>query len=239
VPPGPDDLFIVGDAFQRIHGNTASLRSVGIETRGRSVRLRRNYRSTHQIIGWALGVIGRESVFDIDDHGTDLRGYHSVRTGPAPEVHEAANRDAELERLAQLARGWMSEGYCAHDIAIVARTEREVEELLCHLAKSGIQAAAITADGRQTQAVNVATMHRVKGLEFACVAVSGLASTSIPLADAICPADVDPAQHRADMETERALIYVSATRARDQLALTWSGSASSLLPATTQKDRDE
>jgi hypothetical protein len=105
VDEGPDDLFIAGDAFQRIYGDTVSLRSLGIETRGRSLRLRRNYRTTHEIVGWALGVLGSDAVVDIDDLGADLRGYHSVRRGPFPRFEAFPDRESRARRRGRHRRG--------------------------------------------------------------------------------------------------------------------------------------
>jgi superfamily I DNA/RNA helicase len=235
APNGPDDLFIVGDAFQRIHGNHASLRAAGIETRGRSVRLRRNYRSTHEIVGWAVGVIDTDAVLDIDDHGAELTGYHSVRRGPAPRFRGFPDRPAEVAGIASAVRDWMDAGYLAETIAIAARTPNEVAELSSALRDHGLPAGEIDSDGRVTGAVNMALMHRLKGLEFTCVAVTGLSDGNVPHTPSICPPKVDPAQHRVDIETERNLVYVAATRARDQLLVSWSGTASPFLaPSTAQ-----
>lgn len=237
VPAGPDDLFIVGDAFQRIYGNNASLRSVGIETRGRSIRLRRNYRSTREITSWALGVIGREAVLDIDEHGADLSGYHSVRSGPAPTLHALPDRGAELSRLVEIAHDGIAAGYPPDNIAIATRSADEIPGIVDALASAGIEAAQIGEAGRTPGVVNVATMHRLKGLEFACVAVAGLSAGNVPRLSEICPREVDPARHRADADAERALVYVAASRARDHLALTWSGEPSPLItPLTTHSE---
>jgi superfamily I DNA/RNA helicase len=227
---GDDNLFIVGDAFQRIYGDTVSLRSLGIETRGRSLRLRRNYRTTHEIAGWALGVIGDETVVDIDELGADMHGYHSVRHGPAPQFAPYADRPAELDGLVATVREWLADGYEPAAVAIAARTKPELEEIVTAVQRAGVPAALLGRKGRVEGAVNVATMHRLKGLEYSCVAVSGLAADVVPPAGAICPIEEDRAQHDADLQTERSLIYVAATRARDQLAVTWAGDPTPLIP---------
>src|SRR5947199_10394043 len=54
VPPGPNDLFIVGDAHQRIYDRKAVLSKCGVDVRGRSGKLNINYRMTEQIRGWAV-----------------------------------------------------------------------------------------------------------------------------------------------------------------------------------------
>jgi hypothetical protein len=229
VGRGPDDLMVAGDALQRIYGDTVSLRSLGIETRGRSVRLRRNYRTTHEIIGWALGVVGDEAVVDIDDLGTNLSGYHSVRHGPSPQFAGYDDPAAELDGLADIVGQWISSGHDPESVAITARTPSELAAIVTRLHRANIPAAQMGRRGRLPEAVNVATMHRVKGLEYACVAVTGLSAQCVPPLGAVCPAEDDLSQHLSDLQTERSLIYVAATRARDELSISWHGAPTSLI----------
>jgi len=75
----------------------------------------------------------------------------------------------------------------------------------------------------------VMTMHRAKGLEFRKVLLFDVSKNAIPrpLRDQqYSDADSDDALLR-----ERSLLYVAATRARDQLAISWSGEASPLITA--------
>src|SRR5262249_32679769 len=53
-----DRLTLVGDAGQRIYPGKYSLRSLGIDVRGRSHILRLNYRTTEQIRRFADSVLG-------------------------------------------------------------------------------------------------------------------------------------------------------------------------------------
>jgi hypothetical protein len=54
VPADTNDLFVVGDAHQRIYRHRAALSKVGIDIRGRGRRLRINYRTTDEIRRWAM-----------------------------------------------------------------------------------------------------------------------------------------------------------------------------------------
>jgi hypothetical protein len=229
VPGGPDDLFIAGDAFQRIYGDTVSLRSLGIETRGRSVRLRRNYRTTHEIIEWALGLVRDDVVVDIDELGADLSGYHSVRHGPQPKFLSFPDAEAEVVGLVGLINDWRAEGHNPEAIAVAVRTKDRAAELTTALERAGVPAARLGRKGPVEGKLNVSTMHRLKGLEYPCVAVVGLDAASVPPPGAVCPRNEDPSQHKADLQTERSLVYVAATRARDQVAIMWSGEPSDLI----------
>ncbi|MFW8695938.1 UvrD-helicase domain-containing protein, partial [Mesorhizobium japonicum] len=64
VPPADNDLFIVGDAHQRIYRHKVVLSRVGIEVRGRSRSLRINYRTTDEIRQWACAQLEGCSVDD-------------------------------------------------------------------------------------------------------------------------------------------------------------------------------
>ena len=81
---GPDDLFIAGDTHQRIYGNRITLGSLGIDVRGRSARLTLNYRTTHEILRWSLGILRGQAFDDLDDGSVTLAGYRSTMHGPAP-----------------------------------------------------------------------------------------------------------------------------------------------------------
>lgn len=67
-------------------------------------------------------------------------------------------------------------------------------------------------DPAERNRVTLMTMHASKGLEFPVVFVSGLEEGLFPLAKA--------AQDRQELEEERRLFYVGATRAEDRLYLT-------------------
>jgi superfamily I DNA/RNA helicase len=77
-------------------------------------------------------------------------------------------------------------------------------------------------------------MHRMKGLEFRCLAVAGVGSGAIPAPNAVTPADEDLHTHERDIRRERSLLFVACTRAREQLTVTWHGSASPFLSAHAQ-----
>ncbi|MGB3674897.1 MAG: 3'-5' exonuclease, partial [Candidatus Nanopelagicales bacterium] len=77
--------------------------------------------------------------------------------------------------------------------------------------------------------VRLGTMHRMKGLEYERVAVSDADDASVPAGWAMTERDDDPVQHASDLELEKSLLYVAATRARDGLYITWSGTPSRFL----------
>ncbi len=77
---------------------------------------------------------------------------------------------------------------------------------------SSITLSSDTDDISSDDAVTIATIHAVKGLEFNSVFVGGLDETILPIARSI--------NDESEMEEERRLMYVAVTRAKQRLYLT-------------------
>jgi superfamily I DNA/RNA helicase len=228
VPPGPDDMFIVGDAHQRIYDNHVSLARMGINVRGRSRRLTINYRTTQEILALAVPALGKATITGLDDEADTLAGYRSPLHGRRPEVHAAQTRDAELAALVERVRGWKDEGIEPHAIGVAARSGYLEKQASAALEAAGIRTVSLAAKSKK-DAVRVGTMHRMKGLEFQAVAVIDVADGTIPAPAAVTPVAEDPLAHAQDLQRERCLLFVACTRARDHLFISYSGSPSPFL----------
>ncbi|MFF3499324.1 UvrD-helicase domain-containing protein [Streptomyces sp. NPDC003247] len=233
VPARPDDLFIAGDPHQRIYDAKVSLKSLGIKVTGRSVKLRKNYRSTQEILRWSTALLVGRPIAQLEDEGRDdtLLGYRSALHGDGPTVHTAATEEAELDALVARIRAWLEAGVGAGEIGVSTRFNKTCAKTVAHLKAAGLPAVPLrTADpAKDAEAVRVGTMHSFKGLEFRCVAVVGVNEDALPFAKAVTPADVDAQQHETDMMSERCLLFVACTRARDGLYVSWSGKPSPFL----------
>jgi superfamily I DNA/RNA helicase len=104
-----------------------------------------------------------------------------------------------------------------------------VERAVTALVAAGLPAHALAqrSDARDSAGVAVGTMHRMKGLEFRCVAVIGLNEHAMPAG--LTPEADDPVARAQDLQRERCLLFVACTRAREELAVTWHGKPSVLL----------
>jgi superfamily I DNA/RNA helicase len=238
VPDGPDDLFIVADTHQRIYEHKVTLSKIGIEVRGRSQRLRLNYRSTQEILRWSLALLTGEVFDDLDEGGDDAHAaFHSQLHGGEPVVQGYPSWSDELAALVDAVRDWLRQGVRPHEIGVAARTTSAVQDAEHALTAAGIPARALSRDASAPatadSAVEIATMHRMKGLEYRCSAVIDVSRDHVPPPQALTSATVDPLQHRQDLQRERCLLYVACTRARDCLRVTWNGAPSAFLPATT------
>jgi len=229
VAPGTDDLFIASDVHQRIYDNRVSLRKVGVEIVGRSARLTINYRTTAEILRWGLGLLHGEQVDDLDGQLDTLAGCRSDVHGSPPALHSTSTRAEEFARLVETVRAWRQRDVDAAQIGVAARTSALVGDAVHALEAAGVHAASLGDGAPPDGAVHVATMHRMKGLEYRCVAVIGICEPYVPLAAAVSPAEDDQMSHDLDVQRERCLLFVACTRAREELAVSWHGSPSRLL----------
>jgi superfamily I DNA/RNA helicase len=233
VAPGQNDLFIAGDAHQRIYDHRVSLSALGIETRGRSTRLRVNYRTTHEILRWSLELLAGQAFDDLDGGEDSLDGYRSVTRGGGPVVSGHSTRREELDALAEQVRAWQVDEINLDEIGICARTNQTAEVAEQHLRQAGL--LPLDAHG-PIRGPYIGTMHGMKGLEFRAVAIVDVGATSVPLPIAVADPSEDPMRHAHDLQRERCLLYVAATRAREALAVSWTGKPSSLLVGETDGD---
>jgi superfamily I DNA/RNA helicase len=229
VAAGSNDMFIAGDPHQRIYDNRVSLTSLGIAIRGRSRRLTVNYRTTQEILAWAVPLLGSGSVTGLDDETDSLIGYRSPVHGQKPEVQGATSRQEELRFLTQRIRSWLDSGIEPHAIGVAARASYLANQARAALTGAGIPAGKTGAKSAVRQ-VQVGTMHGMKGLEFQAVAVIGVEDGLAPLPVAVTDKDTDEVAHAQDLLRERCVLFVACTRARDHLYVSYTGEPSQFLP---------
>ena len=234
VPETPasdqNSLFIVGDAHQRIYARRASMTSCGINVRGRSRRLRLNYRTTQEIRAWAVSVLEGVNVDDLDEGTDSLRGYVSLMHGVSPELVRCASEAEELEGLAVWVRALPQDQIQLSDVGVLCARRHDFKRVENALRAAGIETVILQAgpDDRSVPGVRITTMHRAKGLEFFAVAIPFLAETTFPPAAALNAA-VDDADRDDIIIQSRSLLHVAATRAKRALRISWSGEPTSLV----------
>ncbi len=225
-------IFIVGDAHQRIYARKASMSACGIHVRGRSRRLRLNYRTTHEIRAWAVSVLEGVSVDDLDEGIDTLNGYVSVAHGPVPETMPCSTETEELEALWDWIKRQADDGVSKANIGVLAATNQQVSRIARFLESNGEDVLVLSsnkADNRKKPGIRVTTMHRAKGLEFSAVAVPFLSDGVYPPRAALKNA-VDSADEADVLNQYRSLLHVAATRAIRALYVSWSGAPTALMP---------
>ena len=228
-----DDLFIAEDSHQRIYGQRIVLSQFGIRIVGRSQRLTLNYRTTAQNLAYAINVLRGGKYVDLEDAAESSAAYRSARSGPVPRLIPCATLSEELDKAADLIRSWVAETDAPETIAVLVREQRQRDRLVTGLAERGVTIRAVDREHIKPGQPVVMTMHRAKGTEFSKILLFGVDQGAIPrpLRDEQYAEDA-----WADaLLRERSLLYVAATRARDELALSWSGDPSQLLPPAAEQ----
>ncbi len=232
MPERPNDLFIVGDGHQRIYRKQVVLSRAGVNIRGRGRRLRINYRTTDEIRRYAVALLEGREIDDLDDGTDSTHGYRSLVHGTQPELVLAASEADEVTAIAD----WLGN----HNLSrtcLVARTRQLVDRYAELLARRGIEYRVIAgvADDPDKPGLRVATMHRVKGLEYDRMIIAGMKHDAMPYKTRL-ESTADPAVRREIELMERALLYVALTRARQSALITAHGQPSDWLgnPAQPQ-----
>jgi superfamily I DNA/RNA helicase/mRNA-degrading endonuclease RelE of RelBE toxin-antitoxin system len=242
VPGGdqPHDLFIVGDAHQRIYRHKVVLGRCGINIRGRSRKLRINYRTTDETRKWAVSLLSGVSIDDLDGGLDDQKGYRSLLQGMAPRVKHFSTFKEEIDFLAEYLVPLAQEPDQLASTCLVARTQNLLTQYQGALKAAGIptyQVRRSEADDRRAPGLRLATMHRVKGLEFDRVIIAGANDGVLPLAWEAKSMDEPELGSEGEIR-ERALLYVAGTRAKRELVVTSSGTQSPLLGAIPHSSSD-
>ncbi len=225
-----NDIFIVGDSHQRIYRNKAVLSKCGINVRGRSSYLRINYRTTEEIRKFAFGLLTGVSFDDLDEAYDNGKGCQSLTHGDRPEIKQFATPEEELDYIVSKIKELESNGVEQKNICIVARTHKLLDGYISGLQKAGIKSFEIKAnkiDDRSFEGVRIATMHRVKGLEFDHVFVAAVNKKVLPFGS---KADFEDDISLEEFRTgEKCLLYVALTRARKSAYVSCYGGLSELI----------
>lgn len=224
----PNSLFFAGDLGQRIFQQPFSWKALGVDIRGRSRTLRINYRTSHQIRIQADRLLGPE-LSDVDGNTEERRGIVSVFNGPKPAIMMFDSQEDEIKGVG----GWITErigeGLAPHEIGVFVRSAAELDRGRRAVETAG-QPFKILDDKVETTGgyVSISTMHLAKGLEFRAVAVMACDDEIVPLQERI-EAVADDTDLEEVYNTERHLLYVACTRARDHLLVTSVAPASEFL----------
>lgn len=224
----PDGFFFTGDLGQRIFQQPFSWQALGIQIRGRARNLKVNYRTSHQIRRRSDLLLGPE-IADVDGNTAVRSGTISVFNGVEPAIVVASSEEEERETVAN----WMSkladEGLAPEEVSLFVRSSDEIDRATAAAVKARLPYIVLDSDMQTTAGhISIGTMHLAKGLEFRAVAVIACDDEVVPLQERIETVTDD-----ADLEdvynTERHLLYVACTRARDHLLVSGVDPASEFL----------
>ena len=212
----PNGLFFAGDLGQRIFQTPFSWKSVGVDVRGRSRNLTINYRTSHQIRMQADRLLGPE-VADVDGNVENRKGTVSVFNGPPPTVMGYKSEETEIAGVAAWIKSRIDEGILPQELAIFVRSNEQIDRAISACKQASVSFSVLDEKvAAEPTSISISAMHLAKGLEFRAVAVIACDDEVVPLQERI-ESVTDSADLEEVYNTERHLLYVACTRARDQL----------------------
>ena len=218
VDPETESLLVLYDDAQSIcekeKRRTFSFKSVGIQAQGRTKILKINYRNTEEILSIAYE-FARELLTAQGEENEDapqlIQPETAGRQGVKPMLIELPSFREEVRYVAKQVRDLHDQGTAWNDIGIIYRRKFMAEKIAIHFEQQNIPLEWINRDSNSRhydpaeETVKLTTMHSSKGLEFSAVIIPGIGYMP---------------QRNRDVETEAKLLYVSMTRAVNQLVLT-------------------
>jgi superfamily I DNA/RNA helicase len=214
-----EGLFFAGDLGQRIFQQPFSWKSLGLDVRGRSNTLRINYRTSHQIRLHADRLLPA-TVSDVDGNSEGRRGTVSMFDGTPPTVIACTDTDHECSIVGKWISDRLQEGCAPSEVGVFVRSDAELKRARAAVKAAGARAVELNDKVEvEVGAVAISTMHFAKGLEFRSVVVMACDDDVIPHSDRI-ESVADDADLEEVYNTERHLLYVACTRARDHLLVT-------------------
>jgi len=225
---GADGLFLAGDIGQRIFQHPFSWISLGINIRGRSHTLRVNYRTSDAIRKRADQLLPEE-VRDFDGDSESRLGTVSLFDGPSPSLNIFKTKDEEIEHIVEQILSLQENGIVPDEIGIFVRAETQLPLARAALKKAGVKWSELERTrSPQSGSVSLSTMHLAKGLEFRVVMIMACNDEVIP-----SQTRIENISDQDELEevyiTERHLLYVACTRAREQLLISATGPESEFL----------
>jgi superfamily I DNA/RNA helicase len=218
IPAQPNDLFIVGDAHQRIYRHKVVLSRVGIDVVGRARTLKINYRTTDEVRKWACAQLENCLIEELDGEAGSLKGYKSLMHGDLPKVIESTQLSDDMKQIEKMIDLLKLMNEPLSQFCITTRTNNELQEYERILLAKQIPLLKLdrdTPDDQTKEGVRLATMHRIKGLEFNIVCIAGYQGVEKYAHEYAKQEDSGVV---ADLLTnERCLLHVASTRARKSL----------------------
>jgi superfamily I DNA/RNA helicase len=156
-------------------------------------------------------------VTDVDGNNENRSDTVSVFNGPPPTIRSLKSPSEEIKTVGNWIKEQAQAGVVPHEFGVFVRSEAELDRAK-DAAKEASLPFKVLDENVETVSgyLSICTMHLAKGLEFRAVVVMACDDEIIPLQERI-EAVGDDADLQEVYDTERHLLYVACTRARDHL----------------------
>tara|TARA_Y100000590_G_scaffold89545_1_gene100741 strand:- start:2112 stop:4313 length:2202 start_codon:yes stop_codon:yes gene_type:complete len=216
----PDGLMLLGDSGQKIYpgGCRPKDAGIGIQGRGRSYTLTRQYRNSQEILDAAVAVAGEDLIPSPHNDLEMIRRAASTHgapiTGIKPRIVTCSSDEQQDQVLVDLVRQAVDDQIGLGDIAILCTSNKTQKHFARVLREAGIDMQTLgDYDGRARKAIKIGTHLFSKGLEFKVVLLTDISSETFPTP-----------QHNRDSEEyeeyrnlAKTNLFVAMTRAQRRL----------------------
>jgi hypothetical protein len=225
-----NDLFLVGDPYQKIYAKKINFSSAGIAVRGkRSKQLRINYRTSEEIKRLAISTVKGLQYDDFDGQEETLNGYLSLFHGQKPTYDIFRTKTDENDFLISNIKSLRDSGLNFSEIAVAFRTKDALREFKTALHKIKIPYNDNTTNtSNDSGGIVLSTFHGLKGLEFKAVFLADVNKRTCPL-NFLGLDDLENTEKLEYGNSEKSLIYVAMTRAINNLFISGIGVKSDLI----------
>lgn len=230
-PEHENDLFFAGDSRQRIYDGSASFSQCGINVRGRSTQIKLNYRTTNEIYNLAYEIQKEYTYDDMDDNLAESDRSVCVYHGEAPVIKGFASSPDEFAAIAKDIQSRIKSGYSSTELCVVSRTTYWVNRVEKALTAANIPVLRLDTDqtdDKSIPGVRIATMHRVKGMEFDGMYLAAVNKDIIPVKSVLEKIE-DSELKKENIKKEANLVAVAMTRARRFVWTTYAKEPSTII----------
>ncbi|HAL39999.1 MAG TPA: hypothetical protein DCP03_18605 [Polaromonas sp.] len=192
------------------------------------IKLDRLLDSVNAVIRANAGLRVNGKVADVDGNAETRKGTVSVFNGQQPSVRTFSSEEKEIAGVGAWLKACCGEDVRPAEIAVLVRSEEQLDRARQAVKAAGLDSCVLDDKVRPEETkVSICTMHLAKGLEFRSVVVMACDDEVVPLQSRI--QHIDGADLKEVYNTERHLLYVACTRARDRLLVTATEPASEFL----------
>ena len=222
-----NDIMFCGDTGQSLYYRNHSWLQHGIDIRGKSSNLYINYRTSKQIKDYAE--VLNEDILELTDKQVENRKSISTFNGPKPEIKSFNNQNEEIQGLVEWIKSKIKQGIDLHEIIVLSREVSDLKPFATKLKENNISCWELDASSNFIyNEVGLATVRRVKGLEYRCVAIVNCNEDQFPSEKELAKIG-DISDEDDFLIREINLLYVAMTRARDNLYISHTGPSSMYL----------
>ena len=226
VPAGPNDIFLCGDIAQHILPKHRSLPEAGIDIAGRRRRIERNYRNTRQILEAAYHVLYQnlnDEMLERPEKDLEiLDPKYANRSSNEPLVLKAGSLEEEIGYARKVVSSHLKQHPNANCcIALAGYSTCEVDRFAKKLDLRSLDGSG----GFLNEQLVLSDLEQTKGYEFDLVVIVNCCEGVLP------PHDSPP----DEMYRDGCRLYVSMTRAKNDLYLSYHGEPSPWLQSAREK----